>query len=74
MYDVMIVDDEAMVREGLKALISWEEYGFRVIDTARNGKEGFTKYRQLSPDLMIVDIRMPEVDGLSLIESIRAED
>ncbi|OCA81795.1 MULTISPECIES: response regulator transcription factor [unclassified Bacillus (in: firmicutes)] len=74
MFNVLIVDDEPMIREGLKTLINWEEYGFRIIALARNGKEGYEEYCRCKPDLMIVDIRMPEMDGISLIELIRAED
>ncbi len=74
MFNVLIVDDEPMIREGLKTLINWEEYGFQIIALARNGKEGYEEYCRCKPDLMIVDIRMPEMDGISLIELIRAED
>ncbi|WP_164977980.1 response regulator transcription factor [Geobacillus sp. PK12] len=74
MYKVIIVDDEPMIREGLKALISWDEYGFEVVETASNGKEGYEKFKALQPELMIIDIRMPEMDGLYLIRKIREEN
>ncbi|KKI92226.1 hypothetical protein WQ54_10400 [Bacillus sp. SA1-12] len=74
MYKVIIVDDEPMIREGLRTLIPWGEFGFQVIDIAKNGRDGLEKYKHHSPDLMIVDIRMPEMDGLNLIEKIRGEN
>lgn len=74
MYKVIIVDDEPMIREGLRTLVPWEEYGFNVIDIAKNGRDGLEKHQQYEPDLMVVDIRMPEIDGITLIETIRQKD
>lgn len=71
MYKVLIVDDEPMIREGLRTIIDWENEGFEIIDTASNGKEGFEKFGQIEPDLTIVDIRMPGMTGLDLIEKVR---
>lgn len=74
MQNVLIVDDEPMIREGLRTLIDWEEHGYSVIGIAKNGKEGYEKYQQLKPDLIISDIKMPEMDGLTLIEKVRKEN
>lgn len=74
LYKVVIVDDEPMIREGLRTLIDWESLGFTVVSTAKNGIEAFKKYNQEHLDLMIVDIRMPEMDGLSLLGKIRQEN
>lgn len=71
MYKVLLVDDEPTIREGLRTLISWEELGFQVIDTAANGQEALQKCELLMPDLLISDIRMPGMSGLELIKSIR---
>ncbi|MCI3919950.1 response regulator transcription factor [Paenibacillus sp. TRM 82003] len=71
---MLLVDDEPMIREGLRTLIDWESYGYTVVDTAANGKEALTKYESVRPDLMIVDIRMPGMNGLELIEALRAKD
>jgi len=70
----MIVDDEHITRQGLESLIPWEQYGFTVIDTATNGKEAYEKYAISKIDLMIVDIQMPVMTGLELIERIRSID
>lgn len=74
MFNVIIVDDEPMIREGLQSLIAWEDLGFRVVAIAKDGREALQKYKQFRPDLMIVDIRMPVMDGLQLIETLRKDD
>ncbi|UTR13592.1 response regulator transcription factor [Salipaludibacillus sp. LMS25] len=74
MYNVLIVDDEPIVREGLKTIISWENYGFHVTGTAEDGEAALEKYDDLSPDLIISDIRMTGMDGLEFIEAVRETD
>ncbi|WP_379161478.1 response regulator [Paenibacillus sp. sgz5001063] len=74
MYSVLIVDDEQAIREGLAALLDWESLGYQVVDTAANAIEAKHKYELYSPDLMIVDIRMPGRDGLELIQELREND
>ncbi len=71
MYKVLLVDDEPTIREGLRTLIDWEELGYRVADTAINGKDAIAKCEQLKPDLLIIDIRMPGMSGLDVIEHLR---
>ncbi|PWV88443.1 two-component system response regulator YesN [Paenibacillus cellulosilyticus] len=71
MYKVLIVDDEPSIREGMTTLIEWESFGFEVCGTAANGREALAKADELQPDLMLVDIRMPGINGLELIERIR---
>lgn len=70
---VLLVDDEALVREGLKTIIPWEEYGFSICGTAQDGREGLQKIRELKPDVAVVDIRMPLMDGLELSRIVREE-
>lgn len=74
MIKVLIVDDEPKLREGLKAFIDWESYGYTVVDTAANGHDALSKYEQYHPDLVIADIRMPGMDGLQLIQRLRDQD
>lgn len=71
MYKVLLVDDEPMIREGLRTLLEWESLGYEVVDTAANGKDALQKCEQHDLDLIIVDIRMPEMNGLELIKKIR---
>lgn len=70
MLRVMIADDEPYVREGLEKLIPWEELGCRLIYSAENGRDLLEKMDEELPDLVIVDIRMPLVDGLEVAEYI----
>lgn len=74
MHKVMIVDDEPMIRAGLTTLVDWEKHGFTVVGTAANGKEAVEKRQELKPDLILIDIRMPVMDGLQAIEEIRKTD
>ena len=68
LYKVLIVDDEPFVREGLKLIINWEQYGFIICGEASDGDEALKLMKELSPDLVITDIKMPEMDGLEFIE------
>lgn len=71
MYRVLIVDDEPLIREGLRTIVNWEEHGFVVAGSASDGLEGLQKTEKLAPDLVIVDVRMPGMDGLNLIRAVR---
>jgi len=67
----MIVDDEPFIRQGLRILIDWEKYGYQVIAEAANGKEAIRLLENQTIDLVVVDIKMPEMDGLELIAYVR---
>jgi len=71
MWQVIIVDDESIIRKGLKQYI--EECGlpFRVIGTARNAAEAMELMEQTSPHVLFVDINMPEVNGLDLLRLVK---
>ena len=67
MIKVMIVDDEPFIRQGIRILINWEQYGFKICGEASNGYEAITLLEAGEYDLIITDIRMPQMDGLELI-------
>jgi two-component system response regulator YesN len=71
MRKVILVDDETFVRKGLLEIIPWREYGFEIIAEAEDGEEAALLIEKLDPDLVITDIRMPLMDGLSLIDSVK---
>lgn len=73
MYKILIVDDEVLVRIGLKNTIDWESLGFTVVGEASNGEQGYTQFLKLEPDVVITDIKMPKQDGLWLTEQIHRE-
>lgn len=67
----LFVDDDALVLEDLKRLIPWEDLGFTIVGTARNGKQALKQFRALRPQLVITDVVMPLKDGIELIEAIK---
>lgn len=70
MYKVVIVDDEYIVVEGIKAIIERENIGCEVVGCAYNGQEGMDVIKTLQPDIVITDIRMPGKTGLQMIEEL----
>jgi two-component system response regulator YesN len=72
MIKLLIIDDEQDIREGLKCSIEWEENDVLVIGEASNGVEALEIINNTFPDIILVDIRMPLMNGLQLIESISA--
>lgn len=73
MYKVFLVEDESIVREGLRDNIPWEQYGFRFVGDAPDGEVALPAIRRERPDVLITDIRMPFMDGLSLCRIVREE-
>lgn len=67
---VLLVDDEEYVVDALKRHIHWEELGMEIVGEAYDGQEGIEKTLQLSPDCIITDITMPQLDGISMIEQL----
>ncbi|MDD6484758.1 MAG: response regulator [Clostridiales bacterium] len=71
MTTVLIVDDEYLVRRGIRETIDWKSYGFEIVGEAANGIEGFEKYMELRPDIIITDVRMKRATGLDFIEKMK---
>lgn len=67
---IIIADDEHHICKLIKALIDWEEYGLEVIGFANDGNRAFAMCEELSPDLLITDIRMPGLSGIELIRRL----
>lgn len=74
MYKVLIVDDEKIIRMGIKNIISWETLNIGEVYTAASGREALELINQHHPELIITDISMTEMTGLELIEQIRILD
>lgn len=72
MYQVLIVDDEKIEREGISALIDWEHYGFQLLGAAKNGVEALEMISRQAPDIVITDIKMPVISGIDLIRQVAA--
>lgn len=71
---VLIVDDEFLVRMGLKSIIPWEEKGFTLLDDAKNGSEAIEIFNETQPDILLTDISMPFMDGLELIRILKGKN
>lgn len=69
---ILIVDDAVFMRMKLKDILT--KNGYEVVDEAQNGQEAFEKYQALKPDIVTMDITMPEVDGLEALKMIKAQD
>ena len=72
MKRVLIVDDAAFMRMSLKTIL--EKNGFQVVGEAENGIVAVRKYKELHPDIVTMDITMPEMDGVLALKEIRAID
>ena len=69
---ILIVDDHPVVREGIGSMLK-KESDFKVVGEASNGLEAIEKARELTPDVVLMDLRMPEMDGVEAIGRIKAE-
>ena len=69
---ILVVDDAAILRQMLKNILTTQ--GHEVVGEAINGKEALEKYKKLKPDIVTMDIVMPEVDGIQALKNILAFD
>jgi len=72
MARIMVVDDAAFMRMMLKDILS--KGGYEVVGEAENGLKAVEKYKELSPDLVLMDITMPELDGIGAVKQIKSID
>ncbi len=71
MIKVMIVDDEFLVRVGMKSVLDWENHGFTISAEAADGAEALASCEQELPDIILTDLRMPKMGGMELIQAVR---
>jgi len=73
MYKLLLVDDETEVRQGIISKIDWSQTGFEIAGEAENGLEALEVMEKINPDVAIIDIKMPFMDGMQLAEIISKE-
>ena len=73
MLRTFLVEDEFVVRENIKKMIPWEQYGYELVGEALDGEVALPMIRKLKPDLLITDIKMPFMDGLTLSKMVRKD-
>ena len=71
MYKLMFVDDEKLILDGLKYILDWNSMGLEIIHEAKNGREALEKFKEEPVDIVITDINMPIMSGLTLINEIK---
>lgn len=71
MYKAITVDDEKLIKKSISALIKTNETGFEIVGEAKDGMEALKLQEKAAPDLIITDIRMPKMNGLSFIEQVK---
>lgn len=69
-YKVLLADDETEIRMGMQQKVDWQHLGYTLIGTAENGQEAYDMAEKLKPDVLMTDIRMPYMDGLTLAEKL----
>lgn len=74
MYQIMIADDEKTIRESLAQAVDFESCGFRVCAMAKNGEDALEKYRVFHPDVILLDVCMPILDGLEFLKCLKKEE
>lgn len=73
MKQVLIVEDEALIRRGIVEAVDWSALGFQVAGEAANGLEGLAAAKELDPDLIVTDLKMPQMDGMEMIRQLKSQ-
>lgn len=73
MYKVILIDDETIIVEGLKKVVDWTAFDCEVVATASDARQGAVAVRQYRPDILFTDIKMPDMDGLTMLAGLKSE-
>ena len=72
-YKAVVVDDEYFIRTGFKFLLDWEKLRMEIAGQASDGEQGLELVKELCPDVVFLDIKMPKMDGLTMLKKLREE-
>ena len=73
MYKAFLVDDEIVIREGIRNNFPWDESGFQLAGEAPDGEIALSMLQDIKPDVLITDIEMPAMDGLALCRALKSD-
>ena len=73
MYKVALIDDEDMIVEGLRKVVDWDKFQCEVVGTACDALSGTQIIREMNPDILFTDIKMPNMDGLTMLAGLKGE-
>lgn len=73
MYRILLVDDEPLILAGIASMMNWEDYNCTVVGKATNGNQALEKMKEIQPDIVITDIKMPAMNGLEFMEKCREQ-
>ena len=71
MYKVLVVEDEELIRKGIVLTVDWPSIDCMVVGEAANGEEGLEAAERLNPTLIVTDLKMPKMDGLTMLQKLR---
>ena len=71
-YNILLVDDERTIREYLPDILNVVPYGFQIVAVAANGLEAIETIKQMKIDVILLDIRMPKMDGIEFLHFLRS--
>ena len=73
MYKMIIVDDEPIIQMGLRSILNYNDYEIEIINVTSTGEEAIEQIRMYSPDIVLMDINIPVMNGLEVMETIKKE-
>ncbi len=73
MMNILLVDDELLIRNHIKTLMNWEQHGYKIIGEASNGQQALSMIETLNPDIVLSDIKMPGMDGVELSHALNSK-
>lgn len=71
MYKIMFIDDDSLILRRLHQILNWKELGFEILPDATDGIAALKQIKELPPDVIVCDVNMPEMDGLTLAEQVK---